>query len=220
MRLVSRIIGVYEPRPSAVGNLPKRLLDILVVVPALVCLAPLLLLLALLVKFSDGGTIFYSHTRVGLGGTHFGCLKFRTMKPNSAAQLAEFLRQNPAARVEWDQTRKLKHDPRVTAVGQILRRTSLDELPQLFNVLWGDMSLVGPRPITVDEMPRYGENIPAYLSSRPGLTGHWQTSGRSDVSYENRVLLDVHYLQNWSLWFDLLIMARTVPVLLFQRGSY
>jgi exopolysaccharide production protein ExoY len=220
MRLVSRIVGVYEPRPSALGNLPKRLLDVFIVVPALICLAPLLLMLAILVKFSDGGSIFYSHTRVGLGGAQFGCLKFRTMRPNSATQLADYLRQHPAARTEWEQTRKLKHDPRVTAVGQILRRTSLDELPQLFNVLWGEMSLVGPRPITVDEMPRYGENIPAYLSSRPGLTGHWQTSGRSDVSYENRVSLDVHYLQNWSLWFDLLIMARTVPVLLFQRGSY
>ena len=142
------------------------------------------------------------------------------MKTDASAQLAELLQNSAAARSEWEATRKLKDDPRITAVGDILRRSSLDELPQLFNVLRGEMSLVGPRPITAEELPRYGEHIWAYMAVRPGLTGHWQTSGRNDVSYEHRVSLDVHYLNNWSLGRDLIIIAKTIPALFSQRGSY
>jgi exopolysaccharide production protein ExoY len=189
-------------------------------ITALILLSPLLLLVAIIVKFSDRGPVFYSHTRIGFGGAPFGCLKFRTMKTDASAQLAELLQNSAAARSEWEATHKLKDDPRITAVGDILRRSSLDELPQLFNVLRGEMSLVGPRPITAEELPRYGEHIWAYMAVRPGLTGHWQTSGRNDVSYEHRVSLDVHYLNNWSLGRDLLIIAKTIPALFSQRGSY
>ncbi|MBB3521984.1 sugar transferase [Rhizobium redzepovicii] len=212
--------GLHASRPRAAGRSVKRALDLLLAITALILLSPLLLLVAMIVKFSDRGPVFYSHTRIGFGGAPFGCLKFRTMKTDASAQLAELLQNSAAARSEWEATRKLKDDPRITAVGDILRRSSLDELPQLFNVLRGEMSLVGPRPITAEELPRYGEHIWAYMAVRPGLTGHWQTSGRNDVSYEHRVSLDVHYLNNWSLGRDLIIIAKTIPALFSQRGSY
>ncbi|MBY4587433.1 MULTISPECIES: sugar transferase [Rhizobium] len=212
--------GLHASRPRAAGRSVKRALDLLLAITALILLSPLLLLVAMIVKFSDRGPAFYSHTRIGFGGAPFGCLKFRTMKTDASAQLAELLQNSAAARSEWEATRKLKDDPRITAVGDILRRSSLDELPQLFNVLRGEMSLVGPRPITAEELPRYGEHIWAYMAVRPGLTGHWQTSGRNDVSYEHRVSLDVHYLNNWSLGRDLIIIAKTIPALFSQRGSY
>ncbi|ARQ59681.1 sugar transferase [Rhizobium sp. MC63] len=211
---------LYASRPRTAGRSVKRALDLQLAITALVLLSPLLLLVAMIVKFSDRGPVFYSHTRIGFGGAPFGCLKFRTMKTDASAQLSELLQNSAAARSEWEATRKLKDDPRITAVGDILRRSSLDELPQLFNVLRGEMSLVGPRPITAEELPRYGEHIWAYMAVRPGLTGHWQTSGRNDVSYEHRVSLDVHYLNNWSLGRDLIIIAKTIPALFSQRGSY
>lgn len=211
---------LYASRPRTAGRSVKRALDLQLAITALVLLSPLLLLVAMIVKFSDRGPVFYSHTRIGFGGAPFGCLKFRTMKTDASAQLSELLQNSAAARSEWEATRKLKDDPRITAVGDILRRSSLDELPQLFNVLRGEMSLVGPRPITAEELPRYGEHIWAYMAVRPGLTGHWQTSGRNDVSYEHRVSLDVHYLNSWSLGRDLIIIAKTIPALFSQRGSY
>ncbi|MFC5446002.1 sugar transferase [Rhizobium halophytocola] len=198
----------------------KRAFDISAAAMALVLLAPVFGLLALLLKSMDKGPIFYSHQRVGLNGTRFGCLKFRTMRIDSAARLKQLLEDDVAAREEWDATRKLKNDPRITTLGQVLRSTSLDELPQLLNVLRGDMSLVGPRPITADEMPRYGEYIGFYLAARPGLTGKWQISGRNDVSYDARVKLDVEYYQTWSILNDFAIIAKTVPILLSKRGSY
>ncbi|MBB2755360.1 UNVERIFIED_ORG: exopolysaccharide production protein ExoY [Rhizobium aethiopicum] len=211
---------IHASQPRAAARSSKRALDLLLAITALILLSPLLLLVAMIVKISDRGPVFYSHTRIGFGGAPFGCLKFRTMKTDASAQLAELLQNSPAARSEWEATHKLKDDPRITAVGDILRRSSLDELPQLFNVLRGEMSLVGPRPITAEELPRYGEHIWAYMAVRPGLTGHWQTSGRNDVSYEHRVSLDVHYLNNWSFGRDLIIIAKTIPALFSQRGSY
>lgn len=207
-------------RPHAAGRSSKRAIDLLIAIPALILLSPLLLIIAMIVRLGDRGPVFYSHTRIGFGGTSFGCLKFRTMKTDASAQLAELLQKNPVARSEWEATQKLKDDPRITVVGEILRRSSIDELPQLFNVVRGEMSLVGPRPITAEELPRYGEHIWAYMGARPGLTGQWQTSGRNDVSYEQRVSLDVHYLNNWSLGRDLFIIAKTIPVLFSRRGSY
>jgi exopolysaccharide production protein ExoY len=207
-------------RPHVIGRSSKRAVDLLVATTALVLLSPLLLIVAMIVKLCDRGPVFYSHTRIGFGGVGFGCLKFRTMKTDANAQLAELLQTNRAARMEWEATRKLKSDPRVTVVGEILRKSSIDELPQLINVVRGEMSLVGPRPITAEELPLYGEHISAYMAGRPGLTGHWQTSGRNDVSYQHRVSLDVDYLDNWSLGRDFLIMAKTIPVLFLRRGSY
>ena len=211
---------LHASRPRAAGKSSKRAIDLIVAITALLLLSPLLLIIAMIVKLSDRGPVFYSHTRIGVGGAAFGCLKFRTMKTDASAQLAELLQNNPAARVEWETTRKLKDDPRITAIGDILRRSSIDELPQLINIVRGDMSLVGPRPVTAEELPRYGEHIWAYMAVRPGLTGHWQTSGRNDVSYEHRVSLDVHYINNWSLGRDFVIIAKTIPALFSQRGSY
>lgn len=206
--------------PQPIGRSSKRIVDLLIATTALVLLSPLLLIVAIIVKLSDRGPVFYSHTRIGLGGASFGCLKFRTMKSDASAQLAKLLEANPEAKIEWEATRKLKSDPRVTVVGEILRESSIDELPQLINVVRGEMSLVGPRPITAEELPLYGEYVSSYVAGRPGLTGHWQTSGRNDVSYQQRVSLDVQYLQNWSLAWDFVIMAKTVPVLFSHRGSY
>ena len=207
-------------RPHVVGRASKRAVDIVMATTALVLLSPLMLIVALIVKLSDRGPVFYSHTRIGYGGAAFGCLKFRTMKTDAAAQLADLLRANPAARAEWETTRKLKNDPRITAVGDILRKSSIDELPQLINILRGEMSVVGPRPVTAEELARYGEHVTSYMAARPGLTGQWQTSGRNDVSYEYRVALDVQYIRDWSLTRDFIIIAKTVPALFSQRGCY
>lgn len=214
-------LEAFDAQPDfSIRKFAKRVLDISVAIIALIMLSPLFIVISLLVKLSDGGPVFYSHKRIGLTGSTFGCLKFRSMSVNAAARLNEVLKTDPAARDEWEKSRKLKVDPRITFIGNILRRSSIDELPQLINVLRGEMSLVGPRPITAEELPRYGEHISAYLSSRPGLTGHWQISGRSDVSYEHRVSLDLYYITNWSLWLDVTILVKTIPALLSQKGSY
>ncbi|TCS04362.1 MULTISPECIES: sugar transferase [unclassified Rhizobium] len=207
-------------RTHVVGRASKRAVDIVIATTALVLLSPLMLIVALIVKLSDRGPVFYSHTRIGYGGTPFGCLKFRTMRTDAAAQLAELLRTNPSARAEWETTRKLRNDPRITAVGEILRKSSIDELPQLINILRGEMSIVGPRPVTAEELARYGEHVTSYMAARPGLTGQWQISGRNDVSYEYRVALDVQYVRDWSLARDFIIIAKTVPALFSQRGCY
>lgn len=186
----------------------------------LILLSPLLIMLAALVKASDGGSIVYGHRRIGRDGTVFRCLKFRTMVVNGDQALADHLARNPHLRAEWEATRKLQDDPRVTRVGAVLRKLSLDELPQLFNILRGDMSIVGPRPVVKDELELYGSAADYYLQTRPGLTGLWQVSGRNDVSYNARVAFDRHYVENWSFAFDLKIIAKTVPAVLSSRGSY
>ena len=203
-----------------IGGTLKRAFDVAGALVGLLLLGPLILLLAALVKFSDGGSAFYSHRRVGRNGEFFDCLKFRTMMADGERVLAAHLRRNPEARREWHATRKLRNDPRVTPVGAVLRKLSLDELPQLINILRGEMSLVGPRPVVADELERYGRAAEWYLRSRPGLTGLWQISGRSDVSYDRRVALDRHYAQNWSLAADLLIILKTIPAVCLSRGSY
>ncbi|KPF41999.1 hypothetical protein IP76_18940 [Rhizobium sp. AAP43] len=213
-----RHLGVY--RLPLRSNIVKRVLDITISLIAIIALLPMALLVALLIKASDGGTVFYSHRRVGWRGRDFGCLKFRTMRTDAAAQLAALLKDNPEARAEWEETRKLRNDPRITVVGEVLRKSSLDELPQLLNVLAGHMSIVGPRPVTREELIRYGDHVDLYTAARPGLTGHWQTSGRSNTCFEHRVALDVEYVTRWSLSWDLWIMAKTVPVLFSREGAY
>lgn len=205
---------------AAPGGTIKRAFDITGALGAIVVFSPLLLLLALLVKFSDGGRVFYGHTRVGRSGNTFRCLKFRTMVEDGGEVLAQHFAENPDARAEWNATRKLQDDPRVTRAGAVLRKLSLDELPQLFNILRGDMSFVGPRPVVSDELDLYGNAVVYYLQTRPGLTGLWQISGRNDVSYGERVDYDQHYVENWSLVFDILIIIRTVPAVISSRGSY
>jgi exopolysaccharide production protein ExoY len=220
IEIKSESSGFEGRRQQIIGRASKRMMDVVLSLLTVLILSPILLIVAIIIKASDGGPIIYSHQRIGRRGASFGCLKFRSMRPDAAAQLAYLLDNDPAARQEWDATRKLKNDPRVTVVGDILRKSSLDELPQLINVLRGDMSLVGPRPITSEEQSHYGEHITAYFAVRPGLTGRWQVSGRNDVSYQHRVLLDAHYVRNWSFLADLVIMAKTVPALFTQRGSY
>ena len=203
-----------------VGSAAKRAFDIAAASSALVVLAPLFGGVALVLKLTEPGPVFYAHERVGRTGRRFACLKFRTMVADGDAVLARCLAEDPAARAEWAATRKLRDDPRVTALGRLLRQTSLDELPQLLNIIRGDMSVVGPRPVVDAELERYGRSASAYLSVRPGLTGLWQVSGRSDTSYYQRVTLDRHYAKHRSMAMDLAIIARTVPVVLSSNGSY
>jgi exopolysaccharide production protein ExoY len=203
-----------------VGGISKRSFDILVALAALVVLSPIFVLIMALVKYSDGGSVFYGHRRIGYNGSTFRCLKFRTMAEDGDAVLQRYLEQNPAAYEEWRATSKLQDDQRVTIVGTVLRKLSLDELPQLFNILRGEMSIVGPRPVVEDELELYESSAVYYLQTRPGLTGLWQVSGRNDVSYETRVAFDTHYVRNWSLASDLVIVARTIPAVCLSRGSY
>jgi exopolysaccharide production protein ExoY len=203
-----------------IGGFLKRGFDILGAALGLILLSPLFVLLALLVKFSGPGPVFYGHARIGRGGQSFKCLKFRTMVKDGADVLAQHFAENPEAVAEWEATRKLQNDPRVTRVGTVLRKLSLDELPQIINILKGDMSVVGPRPVVSDELALYGPAAVYYLKSRPGLTGLWQVSGRNDVSYVSRVAFDTHYVENWSFVTDLSIIVRTVPAVLASRGSY
>ncbi len=167
----------------------------------------------------DGGPVLFRHQRVGRGGKLFDCLKFRTMVPNAQQVLEAHLREHPEDAAEWQEHFKLRNDPRVTPIGRFLRSTSLDELPQLFNVLRGDMSLVGPRPVTEEELPYYGRDVMFYLEIRPGITGLWQVSGRSDTSYTQRVMFDTWYVKNWTLWHDVAILVKTIPVVFARKGA-
>ncbi|CAA9268855.1 MAG: Undecaprenyl-phosphate galactosephosphotransferase [uncultured Acetobacteraceae bacterium] len=199
----------------------KRLLDVAGAFGLAVALLPLLLVVAALVK-ADGGPALFAHERVGRGGRRFGCLKFRSMVVDSAERLEALLAADPEARAEWEATRKLKRDPRVTAIGRFLRASSLDELPQLINVLRGEMSLVGPRPVQAAELAtHYGPAAAAqYASVRPGITGLWQVSGRSDTSYDTRVAMDLRYVANPTLLGDLRILLKTPLAVLGRRGAY
>jgi lipopolysaccharide/colanic/teichoic acid biosynthesis glycosyltransferase len=202
------------------GGFRKRAFDLMAACLLLLLFLPLMFFIAVVLYSLEGGNVFFAHNRVGYRGRSFRCLKFRTMVVNAEATLARHFEKNPAARQEWEATQKLRDDPRVTPLGRFLRATSLDELPQLFNVLAGDMSLVGPRPIVRGEIIRYGTYFEDYASARPGLTGLWQVSGRSDVDYDKRVALDRSYVMGWSLSGDLMILLRTVKVVFSRVGSY
>lgn len=197
----------------------KRSFDLLASSALLILLLPLFLVLAILIQKS-GGTPFYGHTRVGMNGRPFKCLKFRSMRPDAEQVLKELLANDPKARAEWETDFKLKNDPRITPVGNFLRKTSLDELPQLFNVLKGEMSLVGPRPVIQEEIERYGDSAIYYLEARPGITGLWQVSGRNDTTYAERINLDAWYVKNWSLWYDIAILFKTIDVVFQRKGAY
>ncbi|MDE1154394.1 MAG: sugar transferase [Acidobacteriaceae bacterium] len=198
----------------------KRLIDVALILLMSPILIPVVLLIALAVRVTSPGPIFFSHRRIRAHGDFFSMWKFRTMCVNSAEVLEEYLKHNPQARAEWLKNHKLKNDPRVTSVGDFLRRTSLDELPQLWNVLTGSMSLVGPRPIVAAEVEKYGRYFADYSSVKPGLTGLWQVSGRSRTSYAERVQLDRQYAREWSLRMDLKILVRTVTSVVNQDGAY
>lgn len=197
-----------------------RCFDVAVALLIIVIVAPFLVFLTGVLYVSDPGPILFRHRRIGHRGRYFQCLKFRTMKAGGDALLHDHLRRNPEALREWQATCKLRSDPRVTKVGAIVRKLSLDEFPQLFNVLSGDMSIVGPRPIVEMEVHRYGDRFEHYCLVRPGLTGLWQTSGRSDTSYEQRVDMDISYVGRKSLVLDAWLLCKTVPAVLLARGSY
>lgn len=208
-----------EVFPHVFRDMVKRGFDVVVGSLLIVLLLPLFAVLTLIVK-RDGGPAFYGHTRVGRNGQKFRCLKFRSMVVNSDEVLKDLLARDPAARAEWEREFKLKHDVRVTPIGHFLRRSSLDELPQLWNVVRGEMSLVGPRPIIDKELERYGSNSKYYLMATPGITGLWQVSGRCETDYATRVLLDVNYVTNWSLHRDIGILFKTFFVVIRGNGAY
>ena len=198
----------------------KRLIDLLLILLASIIVLPVTIVIGICVKLSSPGPIFYGHKRVGKNGKIVKCWKFRSMYSNSQEMLEHILATDPKMREEWENDRKFVNDPRVTKFGKFLRKTSLDELPQLWNIFVGEMSFVGPRPVTKDELEKYGSNADYILSVTPGLSGMWQISGRSDTGYEERINLDTYYIQNWSFWLDLWIIIKTVWVVIKGKGAY
>jgi Undecaprenyl-phosphate galactose phosphotransferase WbaP len=205
--------GAFPDRPT------KRVLDVVGVLLLGLIFAPLMIFIVVMLS-RDGGPVLYRHKRIGRGGHSFECLKFRTMVPDAERVLREILEQDPELKAEWVRDHKLKEDPRVTSIGRMLRRTSLDELPQLWNVLRGEMSLVGPRPVVREELLRYGRDVGIYLAARPGITGLWQVTGRNDTDYHSRVQLDTYYVCNQNLLLDLYILLKTTGVVLGGAGAY
>jgi undecaprenyl-phosphate galactose phosphotransferase len=186
----------------------------------LIVVLPVSLLIAAIIYIDAPGPVIFSHDRIGRKGKVFACYKFRTMVPNAEGVLQEYLANNPAALAEWQRDFKLKDDPRITPIGNFLRKTSLDELPQFLNVLKGEMSLVGPRPVVQAEVARYGEYIHDYYLVRPGISGMWQVGGRNDIDYPERVQMDSWYVRNWSLWLDMVILLKTIKVVVAGKGAY
>jgi exopolysaccharide production protein ExoY len=217
------LVPLHLPLDCKIKHIPiKRGFDILFSLACLIIGAPVYLLIALFIFVTSPGKVIYSHERIGRGGKSFHCYKFRSMYPDADQRLQIILATHPYLREEWEKTYKLKNDPRITPFGAFLRKTSLDELPQFWNVLKGDLSVVGPRPVVKDEMTKYYQ-VKAYkiLSIRPGLTGIWQVSGRSDIqSYEKRIQMDEYYVNNHSFLLDMKLIAKTIPAILFSKGAY
>ena len=208
------------PVRSIVARVAKRCIDFVISVAALVCTSPVFLAIAIAIKIDSSGPALYSHLRVGRHGKPLRVIKFRTMVLDADRALRDHLARRPDQKTAWDGSFKLHDDPRITRVGRLLRRFSLDELPQLVNVLRGEMSLVGPRPVIEDELQRFGSSAATILGAVPGITGLWAVSGRSDISYDERVELERRYVTDWSLRLDLSILVRTIPVVVRGRGSY
>jgi exopolysaccharide production protein ExoY len=226
----SGFAGVQERQTRTIpANLPiasfsyravKPLVDLIIVFMALPLVLPLSLIIAAMIRMTSKGAALYRHRRIGQFQQPLYVWKFRTMYEDSDQLLEQHLSTNSDARREWSDTHKLRNDPRVTPVGKFLRKTSLDEIPQLINVLAGEMSIVGPRPIVDKERAKYGMYLQVFSYAMPGITGLWQVSGRCDVTYEERVLLDVHYVNRWSLWMELKILLKTVFVMVHREGAY
>ncbi len=217
---LSVLLGQSKAAPYTIGEKSKRIFDVIIASITLIVFLPLFAFVVLLLKLTDPGPVIFRHIRVGQGGRRFACFKFRSMVLDSDKVLKTLLESDPAARKEWDRTQKLANDPRITPVGKFLRQSSLDELPQLINVIRGDMSLVGPRPIVPSELTRYGDKLSLYLLARPGITGIWQVSGRNDCGYDRRIEMDANYVRNWRFSTDFVILLRTLGAVLAQRGSY
>lgn len=221
-RVIGGMLGIHlrQTLLHRRRQLLKRAFDLLLASIISLTLLPLFAIICAAVRLSSRGPIFYGHIRIGCHNSRFRAWKFRTMYPDADKILHAFLEQDVDLQLQWEHNQKLKKDPRVTIVGRILRKTSLDEIPQLWNVLRGEMSFVGPRPIVSAETARYGESFEVYTSVKPGITGLWQVSGRNDTSYEERIELDEYYVRNWSLWLDLYIVSRTIKTVLLAQGAY
>ena len=202
------------------NRIMKYIFDMTLTIVGTICISPILIVIAIWIYKDSPGPIIFKHMRVGKNGKEFLCYKFRSMCVDAKEKLEELLKNDPVARAEWEKDFKLKHDPRITKSGAFLRKTSLDELPQIFNVLKGEMSLVGPRPIIKAEMERYKEHIADYLMVKPGIAGMWQCSGRSDIDYAERVELDSWYVHNWSVWLDIMILWNTLKAVFAKKGAY
>jgi lipopolysaccharide/colanic/teichoic acid biosynthesis glycosyltransferase len=209
----------FEASPSGGDYSLKRAFDVVSASLVLLLIAPLLIAIAIAIRLQDGEKAIYSQTRYGLNGRAFQCLKLRSMVPNAAEKLQAVLDSDPEAKREWELTQKLTNDPRVTKLGKFIRATSIDELPQLINIIRGDMSVVGPRPIQFSEFSKYGDDLAHYCSVRPGLTGLWQISGRSNIGYVERVAIDKRYVQTRTFWGDLMIIFKTIPAVLMSDGA-
>lgn len=222
----------FEKRPTGLRNLfqrpkyprparsaIKRLIDIVGASAGLIFAAPFLLTAMVIIRRHDGGPAIFAQDRIGHGGKVFRCYKLRSMVVDSQQRLEHLLATDPEAKAEWEATQKLTNDPRITGLGRFLRKSSLDELPQLWNILMGDMSIVGPRPIVQNEISKYGTDFIYYTDVRPGLTGLWQVSGRSDTTYDERVALDVQYVREWSVVSDIKVIAKTIPAILASKGA-
>ncbi len=222
IREVGGIIGLEVThsllRPSA--QLAKRIIDLLIAVPVALLSLPAIAMIAALIKLESKGPVFYCNERIGYRGRTFGAWKLRSMVVNGNEVLQKYFERHPDERLAWERTQKLKHDPRVTTIGRIIRKTSMDELPQLWNVLRGEMSIVGPRPFLRNQIEMYGPTFELYKRVRPGITGLWQISGRNHLPFSERVRLDAFLIQNWSVWLDLYIIARTVTAVLTAKGAY
>jgi exopolysaccharide production protein ExoY len=219
-RLNASDIGRRHAVPGRDFSALCRAFDIVFALLAIAFSAPLLIAVALGVFLTDGGPPVFAHQRIGRSGRSFRCLKFRSMVVDAEARLAVLLASDPVARRDWEHDHKLRRDPRITKIGDFLRKSSVDELPQLFNVLRGEMSIVGPRPIVTAEVARYGARFASYCQVRPGITGLWQVSGRNDTTYRRRVALDTLYARHKCLTLDIKIVAMTIPAVFFARGSY
>ncbi|MGD2184104.1 sugar transferase [Lusitaniella coriacea] len=215
----ARKMSLSELLKTLDGNFAKRLFDVVFSLTVLILFSPVYLLMAALIAISSPGPIFYIQKRVGKNFKPFGCIKFRTMVDNAEEVLSEMIGNSPQLRQEFEEDFKLRQDPRITGIGKFLRYTSLDEFPQFWNVLMGDMSVVGPRPLVPEELPKYGQHIDKVLTIKPGITGLWQVSGRNDIPYHRRVQIDLYYVNCRNFWLDLFIMVRTIGVIIFPRNN-
>jgi lipopolysaccharide/colanic/teichoic acid biosynthesis glycosyltransferase len=218
-QLISRNRQLDLSRHRLDGDLAKRLFDVLFSLSVLILFFPVYLLLATLIAISSPGPIFYVQKRVGKNYKPFACLKFRTMVEDADSRLIEMMKTSPALREEFEDNFKLKQDPRITRIGKFLRLTSLDEFPQFWNVLMGDMSVVGPRPLVPEELPKYGRYMDKVLTIRPGITGLWQVSGRNDIPYPQRVQIDVYYVNFRNFWMDLWVIVKTIGVIISTKNN-
>jgi len=212
--------GASAPRYRIQSSALKRAMDLLIAFPVLVFTSPLLMAIYALIKTFDPGPALFAHTRIGRDGQPFVVYKFRSMRVDAEARLQQVLASDSDAAAEWAKYQKLRNDPRVTWLGRILRRSSLDELPQLLNILRGEMSVIGPRPVTADEVARYGADYSFYIAARPGVLGLWQVKGRNKLTYPERIAFDVQYVKTWSVWQDLKIIGMAIPVVLLGLGAY